>query len=292
MNGQSHDFLQAEQDYQRIASAIQYIEENASAQPSLTEIAASIHLSEYHFQRLFQRWVGISPKRFLQHITKEYAKQLLRESESVLDAAYQSGLSSPGRLHDLLVTWEAVTPGEYKNRGTGMQITYGIHPSPFGECLIAISKRGVCQLSFVDSGNLVNTVSDLETKWPLAKLIESASETDKMNTRLWEHFQGNTTTGPLPITLRGTNFQLKIWEALLRIQPGAIVTYQDIAIQVGLPRAARAVGNAVGSNPVPVIIPCHRVIRKSGEFGNYRYGAIRKKALFGWEQAKFGVNIR
>jgi len=291
MNGQPHDYLQANRDYQRIASAIQYIEENASAQPSLTDIAASIHLSEYHFQRLFQRWVGISPKRFLQHITKEYAKQLLRESESVLDTSYQTGLSSPGRLHDLLVTWEAVTPGEYKNRGAGMQITYGIHPSPFGECLIAISERGVCQLSFIDPGNLDNTVSDLETKWPLADLVESASETDKMNTRLWEHFQGNTTTAPLPITLRGTNFQLKIWEALLRIQPGAIVTYQDIAVQVGLPRAARAVGNAVGSNPVPVIIPCHRVIRKSGEVGNYRYGATRKKALFGWEQAKFGVNI-
>ena len=291
MNGQSHDFLQADRDYQRIASAIQYIEKNASAQPSLTEIAASIHLSEYHFQRLFQRWVGISPKRFLQHITKEYAKQLLRESESVLDAAYQSGLSSPGRLHDLLVTWEAVTPGEYKNRGAGMQITYGIHPSPFGECLIAISERGVCQLSFVDPGGHAKTITELEAKWPLVELIESAAATDEMNTRLWEHFQGNVTTEPIPISLRGTNFQLKIWEALLRIQPGAIVTYQDIAVQIGLPRAARAVGNAVGNNPIPVIIPCHRVIRKSGEFGNYRYGATRKKALFGWEQAKFGVNI-
>lgn len=291
MDEQSLDYLQANRDYQRIALAIQYIEENASSQPSLAEIADSIHLSEYHFQRLFQRWVGISPKRFLQHITKEYAKQLLRESESVLDTSYQTGLSSPGRLHDLLVTWEAMSPGEYKNRGAGMQIIYGIHPSPFGECLIAKSERGICQLSFVDQDNPAKTISELEEKWPLAELIESKAVTDEMNTRLWEHFEGNMTTKPLPIILRGTNFQLKIWEALLRIQPGAIVTYQDIAVQVGLPRASRAVGNAVGSNPIPVIIPCHRVIRKNGEFGNYRYGATRKKALFGWEQAKFGGTV-
>ena len=291
MDEQSLDYLQANRDYQRIALAIKYIEEHASSQPSLAEIAASIHLSEYHFQRLFQRWVGISPKRFLQHITREYAKQLLRESESILDTSYQTGLSSPGRLHDLLVTWEAVTPGEYKHRGAGMQITYGIHPSPFGECLIANSERGVCQLSFVGQDNRAKTIAELETKWPLAELVESASVTDELNTRLWEHFQGNVATEPLPITLRGTNFQLKIWEALLRIKPGTIVTYQDIAVQVGLPRASRAVGNAIGSNPIPVIIPCHRVIRKSGEIGNYRYGATRKKALLGWEQAKFGVNL-
>ncbi len=291
MDEQSLAFLQANRDYQRIALAIKYIEENASSQPSLAKIAASIHLSEYHFQRLFQRWVGISPKRFLQHITKEYAKKLLRESESVLDTSYRTGLSSPGRLHDLLVTWEAVTPGEYKNRGAEMRITYGIHPSPFGECLIAISERGVCQLSFIDQDNHAETITELEKKWPLAELVESATVTGEMNTRLWEHFQGKITRAPLPITLRGTNFQLKIWEALLRIQPGAIVTYQDIAVQVGLPRASRAVGNAVGSNPIPIIIPCHRVIRKNGEFGNYRYGETRKKALFGWEQAKIVVNV-
>lgn len=291
MDGQPLDHSQASRDYQRIALAIQFIEENASSQPPLTEIAASVHLSEYHFQRLFQRWVGISPKRFLQHITKEYAKQLLRESESVLNTSYQSGLSSPGRLHDLLVTWEAVSPGEYKNRGLGMQISYGFHPSPFGECLIAFSERGVCQLSFVDQNNHGVVISELAAKWPAAELTESTSLSEEMNNRLWEHFLCKKTPALLPITLRGTNFQLKIWEALLRIQPGAIVTYQDIAVQVGLPRASRAVGNAVGSNPIPILIPCHRVIRKSGEIGNYRYGATRKKALFGWEQANFGISI-
>lgn len=291
MDGPSLDFSQASRDYQRIAKAIQYIEENASSQPALPEIAASVHLSEYHFQRLFQRWVGISPKRFLQHITKEYAKKLLRESESVLDASYQAGLSSPGRLHDLFVTWEAVSPGEYKNRGLGMQIKYGFQPSPFGECLIAVSERGVCQVGFVDKNNYGMALSELETKWPAAELTESTTLSKEINARLWEHFQGKETPSPLPITLRGTNFQLKIWEALLMIQPGVIVTYQDIAVQVGLPNASRAVGNAVSSNPIPVLIPCHRVIRKSGEFGNYRYGSTRKKALFGWEQAKSKVSI-
>jgi AraC family transcriptional regulator, regulatory protein of adaptative response / methylated-DNA-[protein]-cysteine methyltransferase len=284
MQNLTMNFDQANEDYRRIEGAIRYIEQNLDGQPSLKDIAASVNLSEYHFQRLFSRWVGISPKRFMQYLTKERAKALLGDSRDVLDAALSSGLSGPGRLHDLFVTWEAVTPGEFKQRGLGLEIHYGFHPTPFGECLLALTDRGVCSLAFVENGDRQAALRSLQASWPEAALKEDPGSTGQALDALFNQFTGGESS-PVRLYLSGTNFQLKVWEALLRIPPGTVVSYDDLAVAVGLPGAARAVGNAVGRNPVPVIIPCHRVIRKSGEFGNYRWGSPRKKALIGWEAA-------
>jgi len=273
---------QLSQDYARIEQAIQYLEENFRRQPSLGEIAAHLGLSEYHFQRLFTRWVGISPKRFLQFLTKEYVSELLQESHNILEATFESGLSSPGRLHDLLVTCEAVTPGEYKTRGEGLLIEYGFHPTPFGECLLASTPRGICSLMFIEPGGETAALTELKARWQNAAFAENQAGTQKLAAMA---FAGNPQE-TLPIFLRGTNFQIKVWEALLCIPSGTVVTYQDIALSIGLPRASRAVGNAVGHNPLAVVIPCHRVIRKDGWFGNYLYGTPRKMALFGWERAQ------
>jgi AraC family transcriptional regulator of adaptative response/methylated-DNA-[protein]-cysteine methyltransferase len=273
---------QLSQDYVRIEQAIRYLEENFRRQPSLGEISAHIGFSEYHFQRLFTHWVGISPKRFLQFLTKEYVAGLLQESHNILEATYESGFSSPGRLHDLMVSCEAVTPGEYKNQGEGLRIEYGFHPTPFGKCLLASTPRGICSLRFVGMGGEAAALADLKTHWRRAIFVENLAGTKKLAEAAFAGMQRE----PLPIFLHGTNFQIKVWEALLRIPSGTVVTYQDIALSIGLPRASRAVGNAVGSNPLAVIIPCHRVIRKNGWFGNYLYGTPRKMALFGWERAQ------
>lgn len=277
------DYEQSSLDYQRIEHAIRFLEENYERQPSLSEAAASVHLSEYHFQRLFQRWVGVSPKRFLQHLTKERAKQLLRGSKSLLDASYQSGLSGPGRLHDLFITWEAATPGQYKKRGEGMDINYGFHPTPFGQCLIAATDRGVCDLRFVEDNDPQKSLQHLKACWPQANFQAVPGRTSTITQKVFSAFYQDNLTGRLPVHVYGTNFQLKVWEALLRIPPGSVITYQDIAVQIGLPEGSRAVGNAVGHNPLPVLIPCHRVIRKDGNFGGYRFGSPRKKAILGWE---------
>ncbi len=274
------------EDYQRIEKAIQFLEANYQRQPELSEIAASVHLSEYHFQRLFSQWVGISPKRFLQFLTKENAKRLLEHSASVLEAAYASGLSGPGRLHDLFVSCEAVTPGEYKQRGAGLTIRYGMHPTPFGECLLAVTSRGICGLGFTaEHSGYGCPLDELRHFWQQAELVYDASATEALIERIFP-LPGAAPSAPLQIYLRGTNFQIKVWEALLRIPIGQVTTYQEIAAAIGQPQAARAVGNAVGSNPIPVLVPCHRVIRKEGVFGNYRYGSARKKALLGWELAQ------
>jgi AraC family transcriptional regulator of adaptative response/methylated-DNA-[protein]-cysteine methyltransferase len=277
------DYSQSSQDYARIEQAIRFLEENFHAQPSLGEIAASAGLSEYHFQRLFTRWVGISPKRFLQFLTKEHAKELLEKSRPLLDVSYASGLSGPGRLHDLFVTCEAVTPGEFKNKGQGVTIAYGFHPSPFGKCLLGLTERGICHLAFV-SGSQRQAVEDLQRRWPKASLAQDTERTRPLAQQAFARFEQPCLT-PLSLFLSGTNFQLKVWEALLEILPGALTSYQDIAARLGLPAAARAVGNAVGQNPISVLIPCHRVIQKTGRFGNYRWGTARKKALLGWEAA-------
>ena len=282
MNTIPNSYDQLSQDYERIEQAIRFLEENFRRQPSLGEIAGHLGLSEYHFQRLFTRWVGISPKRFLQFLTKEYVEKLLQESHNVLEVTFESGLSSPGRLHDLLVSCEAVTPGEYKSQGEGVVIQYGFHPSPFGEYLLACTQRGICSLMFVEPGSREEAAEHLKNRWKRAQIEENSQATRSLAGLV---FMGNKRE-LLPVYLRGTNFQIKVWEALLRIPSGTVVTYEDIAVSIGLPRASRAVGNAVAHNPLAVIIPCHRVIRKDGEFGNYLSGTARKKALCGWEMAQ------
>jgi AraC family transcriptional regulator, regulatory protein of adaptative response / methylated-DNA-[protein]-cysteine methyltransferase len=272
-------------DYRLIERAIAYIERQAHTQPDLKEVARQVGLSEYHFQRVFTRWVGVSPKRFLQFITKEHAKAALQRSRSVLDAAYESGLSGPGRLHDLLVTYEAATPGEVKSGGQGLEMRYGFHPSPLGECLLALSPRGVSFLAFVTTSPEA-ALADLRRSWPLARLLHAPAETAPMAEAVFAFFT-HQPGAPIPVHLRGGSFQLKVWEALLRIPPGSVVTYQDLAVYVGLPAAPRAVGAALGRNPLPVLIPCHRAIHKTGAWGGYRFGSARKLALLGWEFAQY-----
>ena len=275
------DLKQLSDDYLRIEQAILYLENHYTQQPSLEEVAANIGLSEYHFQRVFTRWAGVSPKRFLQFLTKEGAKDLLDQSENLLDTMHQVGLSSLGRLHDLFVTTEAVSPGEYKSRGAGVIVRYGIHPTPFGKCLIATTERGICQLSFVQTSE-GDAIDNLVKDWKQATMIEDYKATAPLVAPIFD-LRYNNHGKPLSVHLRGTNFQLKVWEALLHVPAGAVTTYEGIATRIGKPNAARAVGSAVGHNPIAVLIPCHRVIRKVGEFGNYRYGALRKKALLARE---------
>jgi AraC family transcriptional regulator of adaptative response/methylated-DNA-[protein]-cysteine methyltransferase len=270
---------QLSDDYLRIEQAILYLENHYQDQPSLEVVAAKIGLSEYHFQRLFTRWAGVSPKRFLQFVTKENAKGLLDRSENLLETTHQTGLSSLGRLHDLFVSTEAVSPGEYKSRGNGVTIRYGIHPTPFGKCLIGTTDRGICHLGFVQSSE-GDAIDNLVTDWNQAEMIEDHKATSAMVEPIFDlGYRGE----PLNVHLRGTNFQLKVWEALLQIPAGAVTTYERIASRIGKPNAMRAVGTAIGHNPIAVLIPCHRVIRKVGEFGNYRYGTLRKKALLAYE---------
>jgi AraC family transcriptional regulator of adaptative response/methylated-DNA-[protein]-cysteine methyltransferase len=278
------DFDQACRDYDRIERAIRYIEARFDRQPDLKEVAGHVGLSEFHFQRLFSSWVGISPKRFLQFLTKEYLKELLARPTNLLDAALEAGLSGPARLHDLFVACEAMTPGEYKTGGRGITISLGFHDSPFGECLIAATERGVCWLSFVRDGSRHALRAELAAAWPNARIAEDPSVTRPLVARIYDPARWQR-TNPLPVLVKGTNFQIKVWEALLRIPLGRVATYEDIALTIGLPKAARAVGNAVGKNPVSFVIPCHRVIRKTAEFGNYGGGPARKKAMIGWEAA-------
>ncbi len=282
MNTSLINFKEQSEDYPRIEQAILYLEDHYKEQPSLERVAAHLGLSEFHFQRVFTRWAGISPKRFLQFLTKENAKNLLDQSENLLETTLQVGLSSLGRLHDLFVTAEAVTPGEYKSRGAGLSIRYGIHPTPFGKCLIGVTERGICHLSFVQ-GSEGDAIDALVSEWKEAEMVEDQQTTAPLIAPIFILDMREET--PLRLHLRGTNFQLKVWQALLGVPSGAVTTYEGIAAQVGKPKATRAVGTAVGHNPIAVLIPCHRVIRKLGEFGNYRYGPARKKALLGWELA-------
>ena len=270
---------QLSDDYLRIEQAILYLENHYKDQPSLDDIASNIGLSEYHFQRLFTRWAGVSPKRFLQFLTKENAKGLLDRSENLLDTTHQTGLSSLGRLYDLFVNTEAVSPGEYKSRGAGVTIRYGVHPTPFGRCLIATTDRGICHLGFVQTTE-GNAIDNLVSDWNQAIMIEDHKATASLVEPI---FDLGYRSKPLSVHLRGTNFQLKVWEALLQIPAGVVTTYEGIAAHIGKPSATRAVGTAIGHNPIAVLIPCHRVIRKVGEFGNYRYGTLRKKALLAKE---------
>lgn len=279
------NYGQMSEDYMRIEVAIRFLEQNFRQQPDLKTVADQIGLSEYHFQRLFSRWAGISPKRFLQFLTLEYAKNLLADSQSVLDATYEAGLSSSGRLHDLFITYEAMTPGDYKKAGTGLTIKYGFHPSPFGECLLAVTGRGICGLSFIQDGNRAQALAELKANWPKASFCEDEAYTQPFTEQI---FAGDRPTRQKPLTLllKGTSFQLKVWQALLEIPAGALVSYGDIADYIGQPAAARAVGSAVSRNPIGFLIPCHRVIRKMGLVGSYHWGTTRKKAMIGWEAAQ------
>jgi AraC family transcriptional regulator of adaptative response/methylated-DNA-[protein]-cysteine methyltransferase len=272
--------LELLQQYRYIEKAIEYIRANARRQPELDEIAFAVGLSGYHLQRLFTRWAGISPKRFVQFLTKEHAKSLLARSENLLETAHQVGLSSLGRLHELFIVTEAVTPGEFKSRGAGLTIRYGLHPSPFGKCLIATTERGVCHLSFVQNGE-GEALDILAADWSQAQMSEDYQITAPLVERIFAI--SLDASQPIRLHLRGTNFQLKVWEALLKIPLGTAATYQQIAEWVGSPNAARAAATAVGQNPIAALIPCHRVIRKNGDFGNYRYGAARKMALLAKE---------
>jgi AraC family transcriptional regulator of adaptative response/methylated-DNA-[protein]-cysteine methyltransferase len=276
MNTQT-DLKQLSEDYLRIEQAILYLENHYKDQPSLEEVAANIGLSEFHFQRVFTRWAGVSPKRFLQFLTKEGAKELLDRSENLLEATHQVGLSSLGRLHDLFVTTEAVSPGEYKSRGKGVTIRYGLHASPFGKCLIAVTDRGICHVGFVQSSE-GDAIDNLVADWKNAKMIEDHKSTASLVEPIFD--LGVRGREALRVHLRGTNFQLKVWEALLNIPAGAVMTYRGLPMN----RTTYSPGGGAGRhNPIAVLIPCHRVIRKIGEFGNYRYGAPRKKALLARE---------
>lgn len=279
------DLEAAARDYERIETAIHYLEQEFRRQPSLAAMAAAAGLSDYHFHRLFSRWVGTTPKRFLQFLTADYAKQRLAESASVLEAAWDAGLSGGGRLHDLLVNLEAVSPGEYKRGGAGLTIDFGIHPSPFGACLLATTERGICGLEFLAERTPAQAQDDLAARWPGAELRQDSPLTAGYLGRLFPLANENSAP-PVPLLVKGTNFQLHVWQALLRIPPGSLVSYGDIARYLGKPGAARAVGRAVGSNPIAYLIPCHRVIRSVADFGNYRWGPARKQAMIAWEGAK------
>lgn len=276
----------ANSDYRRIAEALAYIVDRFEDQPSLEEIAAHVGLSSFHFQRLFTRWAGLSPKKFLQALSLEEAKRRLEEHGSVLDAAFDAGLSGPGRLHDLFVAHEALTPGEYKALGRGLEIRYGFHEGPFGETLLMEADRGLCGLAFVDQRGKQGCFEDMASRFSAARLIEDPSATEDTMGRIFAR-PGETkpsSQAPLRLLLKGTEFQIKVWRALMAIPPGTLTTYGTVAEALGMKgAAARAVGTAVGANPISWLIPCHRVIRNSGMLGGYRWGLPRKLAMMGWE---------
>lgn len=271
-------------DYHRIERAIRYLDREAPRRPSLDDVARYMGMSRFHFQRLFLRWAGISPKRFSQVLSLEYAKERLRASRSVLDATWEAGLSSGGRLHDLFVALEAVTPGEFREAGAGLRIAAGFHETPFGECLLAVTGRGICGLGFVDGGRRA-ALEDLAGRWPNATIEERPRETASVAARVFRDLEVRDPEGlvPLGLLVRGTNFQVKVWRALLQVPAGGVTTYEEVARSIGVPGAVRAVGTAVGRNPVAFLIPCHRVIRSTGAVGGYRWGADRKRAMLAWE---------
>lgn len=273
-------------DYERIAEAIRWLNTHYLEQPALEELAAHLHLSPFHLQRLFARWAGISPKRFVQYLTVEHAKRMLESNGSVLDVSLESGLSGPGRLHDLFVTAEAVTPGEYKSGGLGVEIAWGVHEGPFGNYLVAVTERGICGLTFVDEG-VEGALADLRVRWPAAHIRHNPDVTAPISQAIFPA-SPNLTRQPIHLLLKGTNFQLQVWRALLAISSGKAASYEAIAQSIGSPSASRAVGSAVGANAIGYLIPCHRVIRKSGVVEGYAWGKVRKQAILAWESALYG----
>jgi AraC family transcriptional regulator of adaptative response/methylated-DNA-[protein]-cysteine methyltransferase len=270
-------------DYERVAKVIRFLDQHHTEQPDLSALANAAGLSVFHFHRLFSSWAGVTPKDFLQCLTLEHVKHLLHDGESVFNAAIDAGLSGPGRLHDLCVTLEAASPGEMKNGGAGMQIEYGFADTPFGEALIAETKRGICHFSFVDVGGRDRVRNLLTSDWPNAKLNRNDSRIADVSAKIFASTVSSTPDRPLRAFVRGTPFQIRVWRALLRIPVGGLTTYGRLAEAIGQSKAARAVGSAVGANPISFIIPCHRVIRETGALGNYGGGRIRKQVMVGWE---------
>lgn len=280
MNEQKHI------DFSRIAKAIEYIQQNYSEQPTLEKIANQVHLSPFHFQKMFTEWAGVSPKKFLQFVSVQHAKQILSTSQSTLfETALKTGLSGTGRLHDLFVKIEGMTPGEFKNKGKNLTINYSFSESLFGQIIVASTYKGICYIGFSDDNE--NAFSELEKRFPNANFIHQTDEVQQNALQIYREDWSNI--HKIKLHLRGTDFQLKVWEALLKIPAGSLISYGDIAKLIQKPKASRAVGTAIGSNPIAFLIPCHRVIQSTGIFGGYMWGATRKTAIIGWEAAK--VNL-
>jgi AraC family transcriptional regulator of adaptative response/methylated-DNA-[protein]-cysteine methyltransferase len=271
-------------DYQRIASAIEYIRSHLQEQPTLEQIAGHVHLSPCHFQRMFSRGAGVTPKRFLQVLTLEHARPLLDQAMPLLAISAELGLSSASRLYDHFVTLQAVTPGEYKTRGAGLTIEYSFQPGPFGDVFIAMTERGLCKLAFVEPQDRQQALADLREQWPAANLQANDARATELLGRIF-HPQRKFDR-PLSLLVSGSNFQVNVWQALLQIPAGQVTSYGRIADALGHPRAARAVANAVAANPIALLIPCHRVIRNNGDITGYRWGSTRKHAILAWEAAQ------
>ena len=275
---------QQTQDYDRVGQAIEFLEGHFRAQPTLQDLGDHLGLSPAHMQRIFTRWAGISPKKFLQLVTHSHARDLLADHASVLDATYDVGLSGPSRLHDLFVSCEAMSPGEVKAQGSSLQLTYGFHPSPFGEALYVMSGRGLAGIAFADDtpGARAIALADMQSRWPLATFRQAPEASAGLAASA---FTG-TPREKIPLLLIGTPFQIQVWQALLRVPLGQATTYADVAAHIGRPKAVRAVGTAIGRNPISFLIPCHRVLRGSGALGGYHWGLTRKRAILAWEAAQ------
>jgi AraC family transcriptional regulator, regulatory protein of adaptative response / methylated-DNA-[protein]-cysteine methyltransferase len=269
-------------DYDVVRRAIGYISEHWRAQPEVDAIAEAAGVTPTELHHLFRRWAGLTPKAFLQALTLNHARTLLRDSASVLDATYEVGLSGPGRLHDLFVTHEAMSPGEWKSGGAGLTISYGFHPSPFGTALVMATERGLAGLAFADAGEEQAALADLRGRWRQADYAEDSARTAPIAQRIFDskHWRPDR---PLRVVLIGTDFEVRVWETLLKIPMGRATTYSDIARKLSAPKAARAVGAAVGKNPISFVVPCHRVLGKSGDITGYHWGLTRKRAILGWE---------
>jgi AraC family transcriptional regulator of adaptative response/methylated-DNA-[protein]-cysteine methyltransferase len=274
-------------DYQRVEAAINYIQKHVRTQPTLEEVASHVGLSSFHFQRLFRRWAGTSPKRFLEFLTVEHAKRCLDHAETLLQTSLEVGLSGPARLHDQFVATEASTPGEYKSRGRGVEIAYGVHEGPFGDLFIAQTRRGVCRLALSGQDGWDSELDGLRNIWTNARIYEDKNETALTVSRIFTPTA--ETNWPIWLFVRGTNFQINVWRALMRIPEGCLISYRQLAAFSGYPSATRAVANALAVNPIAYLIPCHRVIRNSGETGDYRWGSTRKRVILAWESARVSV---
>lgn len=282
---QAYPLSIAEADYDVVRRVLAFIAHHWRQQPELDEIADHVGLSANHVRLLFKRWAGLSPKGFLQAMTIDHARRLLDDSASLLDTALEVGLSGPGRLHDLFVTHEALSPGEWKAKGKGLSLSYGFHPSPFGESLIVTTHRGLAGLGFVDGGDRASALADMQRRWPLATLTEHPERTAIYAERAFDNHQWQP-DNPLRVVLIGSDFEVQVWESLLKIPLGQATTYSTLAQHIGKPKAARAVGAAVGRNPVSFVVPCHRVLGRSGALTGYHWGIPRKQAMLGWEAGR------